>query len=104
MLAMLATLMAVLAVSVSEGFQWLSTPPIDAGPVDSPVYKPEDPSTLTLAMIGLGTLVVYFATRRSNSSRRLTLSGEARPIKKPFDDATDSQATGPDERPSRGAA
>jgi hypothetical protein len=105
MLAMLVTLMAVLAVSVSEGFQWLSNSrSIDTGPPAAPLYKPEDPSTLTLAVIGVGTLVAYLATRRSSWGRRPVVLSEPETLSSHDNEVPGAQTTGPEEQPSRGAA
>ena len=72
---MLFSFIATMALVLSEGvhhFVGGATDVDTAVAIDSPLYKPEDPSTMTLALIGAGTLAVYFASRRvdSNSADR----------------------------------
>lgn len=90
---MLISLIILLAALLS----WLSSIVSQiAGPLRKPPITPQDPSTLTLALIGAGTLGVYFAIsrrawRRREASRTLQFK--------------ETPATKPDERiPSRGAA
>jgi hypothetical protein len=90
---MLITLIVLLAALLS----WLSSVVSQvAKPLGKPPITPQDPSTLTLALIGLGMLGIYFAIRRRAWRRQK--SGRTLRFK-------DTPATNPDERmPSRGAA
>jgi hypothetical protein len=90
---MLISLIILLAALLS----WLSSIVSQvAGSLRKPPITPQDPSTLTLALIGVGTVGVYFAISRRAWRRRevnRTLQFKETP------------ATKPDEHmPSRGAA
>lgn len=90
---MLISLILLLAALLS----WLSSIVSQlAGPLRKPPITPQDPSTLMLALIGAGTVGVYFAISRRAWRRReasRTLQFKVTP------------ATKPDEHmPSRGAA
>lgn len=90
---MLISLIILLAALLS----WLSSIVSQiVGPLRMPPITPQDPSTLTLTLIGVGTLGVYFAISRRGWRRRQasrTLQFKERP------------ATNPEEHmPSRGAA
>ena len=90
---MLISLIILLAALLS----WLSSIVSEiAGPLQKQPITPQDPSTLTLALIGVGTLGVYFAISRRAWRRReagRTLQFKEKP------------ATNSDEQiPSRGAA
>ena len=72
---MLISLIAMTALMLSEGASYLAGGVSDVDTVvvgENRPYKPEDPSTLTLAMIGAGTLALYFGSRRSIRVRRST--------------------------------
>jgi hypothetical protein len=65
--AMLISLILLVASLLS----WLSSGADQvAGPFGKPSITPQDPSTLTLALIGAGTLGVYFAISRRAWRRR----------------------------------
>jgi len=90
---MLITLIALLAALLS----WLSSVVSQiAKPLGKPPITPQDPSTLTLALIGVGTLGLYFAISRRAWRRQK--SGRTLQFK-------ETPATNQDEHmPSRGAA
>ena len=70
---MLFSFIAMMALLLSEGVNHFASGATDvdtAVAVENPLYKPEDPSTMTLALIGAGTLAVYFASRRAIRTRR----------------------------------
>jgi len=105
---MLISLIALVAVLLSGGIQFMSAGKGDAATsAKNPLITPEDPSTLTLALIAAGTLAVYFVARRGLRSR-----GQSTPardftghLSAPSIDVAESQTVCSDaERPSRGAA
>ena len=70
---MLISLIAMTALLLAEGLSYFAGGTADVevvSAVENPLHKPEDPSTLTLALIGAGTLAVYFASRRTARARR----------------------------------
>ena len=105
---MLISLIALAAVLLSGGIQFL--PIGKAGAATSaktPLITPEDPSTLTLALIAAGTLAVYFVARRNLRSRGRSIAARdvTDHLSAPSLDVTEAQTVCSDaERPSRGAA
>jgi hypothetical protein len=90
---MLISLIILLAALLS----WLSSIVSQiAGPLRKPPITPQDPSTLSLALIGVGTLGLYFAiSRRAWRQREASRTLQFK----------ETPATKPDEHmPSRGAA
>jgi hypothetical protein len=76
-----------------------------ASPIEYALHRPEDPSTLTLALIGAATLAVYFGSRRAVRARRPALLGESRASQFASMAGADVQATADfGDEPSRGAA
>jgi hypothetical protein len=97
---MLISLIILLAAMLS----WLSSIVSQiAGPLRKPPITPQDPSTLTLTLIGLGTLCVYFVISRRAWRRRAESNWTGR-----LSDQSVEAAATPDESkermPSRGAA
>ncbi len=105
---MLLSFIATLALSLSEGVNHFASAAVEvdtAVSVESPLYKPEDPSTMTLALIGAGTLAVYFASRRAIRTRRTVTLGETgRPHFEVVAGAAGLPMAETAEEPSRGAA
>lgn len=68
---MLISLIALVPLLLSGGFRWLSAVtgdvPLRAG--NKPI-SPEGPSTLALALIGIGTIAVYVGAKRVLGSVR----------------------------------
>ena len=93
---MLMTLVVVVGLLLTGDFSWLSA---DTSHVKAetlrPVITPEEPFTLTLALIGVGTIVTYLTVSRVLLRRR-----KSAPIQKPI--SVDEGL--PVEQPSRGAA
>jgi hypothetical protein len=105
---MLSSFIATMALLLSGGVNHFASEGAEvdtAAAVESPLYKPEDPSTMTLALIGAGTLAVYFASRRAIRTRRTVTLGE---IDRPHYEAVAGAAVLPSaesaKEPSRGAA
>jgi hypothetical protein len=98
MLISLILLVATLLSWVTSGADQL------AGPLGKPSITPQDPSTLTLALIGAGTLGIYFAI-----SRRAWRRGAAEVLTGHLSDQS-TETTGAipsaseEHLPSRGAA
>ncbi len=65
---MLITLIVLLVALFSGGVEWQSAAAANAKPV--PTITPQDPSSLTLALIGAGMLAVYLAVSRTIRGRR----------------------------------
>jgi hypothetical protein len=105
---MLISLIAMTALLLAEGLSPFAGGTTDVevvSAVENPLHKPEDPSTMTLAVIGAGTLAVYFGSRRTARARRpIPLSDSSRP----HFDMRPGTAVQPVretvEEPSRGAA
>jgi hypothetical protein len=99
---MLISLIALTALLVS----WLSagSNPV-AGANDNPLITPQDPSTLTLGLIGAGTLAVYFSvSRRIRRGRRQVTMTTGR-LSDQSIGAIGTMPVEPEEqRPTRGAA
>jgi hypothetical protein len=97
---MLISLFALLAAVLT----WLTSNSNHAsGPPRSALITPQDPSTLTLAFIGAGTLGVFFAvSRRARRRRAGNLSATQRPDL-PIGGATTTSGSEA-QLPSRGAA
>ena len=75
-----------------------------SGTSGNPIVTPQDPSTLTLALIGAGTLAVYLTMSRKVRGRR-----KLRVISSGAGDRSAEVAAAPaddsvEQRPSRGAA
>lgn len=102
---MLISLIALAAVLLSNAMQALiaSTVSYDAGAI-SPSLRPEDPTTLTLSLIGAGTVAVYFTVRRP-ARKPLLMVGEGR-LSRPQlgDNLSEDGSRIPEVQPSRGAA
>jgi hypothetical protein len=105
---MLISLIAMTALMLAEGVSHFAGGVSDVGAVvvaENRPYKPEDPSTLTLAVIGAGTLALYFGSRRRVRARRSTAVGDSGG---PHFDLAPGAAVQPvgktAEQPSRGAA
>jgi hypothetical protein len=105
---MLISLIALVAVLLSSGIQFLSAGKADAATsAKNPLITPEDPSTLTLALIAAGTLAVYVVARhglrrRGRSTAARDLTGH---LNAPSLDVAEGQTVCSDaQRPSRGAA
>ena len=105
---MLSSFIATMALLLSEGASHFASAAAEvdtAAAVESPLYKPEDPSTMTLALIGAGTLAVYFASRRAIRTRRTVTLGETgRPHFETVSGAAAMSSAESAEEPSRGAA
>ena len=105
---MLSSFIATMALVLSEGVNHFASEGAEvdtAVAIDSPLYKPEDPSTMTLALIGAGTLAVYFASRRAIRTRRTVTLGETgRPHFEAVAGAAVMSTVESAEEPSRGAA
>jgi hypothetical protein len=101
---MLISLQALVA-DASAGWQPYSTGESPAEAVGSHL-RPEDPSTLTLALIGAATMAVYLAVRRgardAGSTRLETMDAPA--MLTDVVAGTEAIATIDNEQPSRGAA
>jgi hypothetical protein len=98
MLISLILLLATLLSWLSAGAEHI------AGPLGKPPITPQDPSTLTLALIGAGTLGVYFLI-----SRRVWRRREAGPWTGSLSDQSTQStlaipAESEEQLPSRGAA
>jgi hypothetical protein len=90
---MLITLIVLLTAVLSWLFSVVSQ---IARPLGKPPITAQDPSTLTLALIGVGTLGIYFAISRR--ARQRQKPGQSLQFK-------ETPATNPEEQmPSRGAA
>jgi hypothetical protein len=97
-------MMGMVALLFASGVSDVSSATIEAtadAASENPLYRPEDPTTLRLALIGGGTLAVYFACRRTVRARPATTM--------PVDvdlaaDATLPKPGEPAEERSRGAA
>jgi hypothetical protein len=67
--------------------------------------RPEDPTTMTLALIGAGTLAVYFACRRTaRAGRPVALEPAPRTLVVAVSQAAVPSTAEASEEPSRGAA
>lgn len=104
---MLITLIALAAVLLSNAVQALIAVAgsYDASEV-SPSLRPEDPTTLTLALIGGGTVAVYLTVRRqARKPLALEMAGTDSSIRQQLADVAADDGSGiPDVQPSRGAA
>lgn len=74
----------------------------DASAVGPPL-RPEDPTTMTLALIGAGTVAVYFTVRRP-ARKPSVMTGADSLSRPPLADAADNSSRILDVQPSRGAA
>jgi hypothetical protein len=72
---MLITLVVLLGALVTGEFSWLSsdTSHVTAAQASRLLITPEEPITLTLALVGIGTLAAYFAVGRVVWRRRKAL-------------------------------
>jgi hypothetical protein len=100
---MLISLLILAAVLLSNGLPVLSSSDA-ASDAAGALLRPEDPSTMTLALIGAGTVAVYLASRRRVRRRAVSplqaqLSSEMSPKI-----TTATPASDQSEQPSRGAA
>ena len=66
---MLITLIVLVIALFSGRIEWQSSA-VNAKATTVPVITPQDPSSLTLALIGGGMLAVYFAASRTIRYRR----------------------------------
>jgi hypothetical protein len=99
---MLITLILLMVAFISGSLEWQSAganPKADA----VPTITPQDPSSLMLALIGGGTLVVYLAVSRTVRRRRPPTLIMRRRLSDSSTDATPTTAPDP-RRKSRGAA
>jgi hypothetical protein len=98
---MLVSLIVLLAALLS----WLTSGADQfAEPLGKPSITPQDPSTLTLALIGAGTLGIYFALRRGDWRRR-DADGLTGRLSDQSAQCATKMSTEPDKQlPSRGAA
>ena len=78
---MLTALALLIAMLLAGDFSWLSadTSHVVAPRAPRPIITPEEPFTLTLGLIGLGTMVVYFALSRTVFRRRVERPLESHP-------------------------
>jgi hypothetical protein len=104
---MLTSIIAMMALLVSGGYNHLAgdAAAVDITIIDDNPYKPEDPSTLTLALIGAGTLAVYLLSRRAMRTRDVSTSAQvAGPQQEPSLEAAALPSAHVEQTPSRGAA
>jgi len=99
-IVMLISLFALLAAVLT----WLSSSSNDASsPHGNALITPQDPSTLSLALIGAGTLGLYFAISRRARRRRANILTAIELSAMPIGGATPTAAS-EEQLPSRGAA
>jgi hypothetical protein len=105
---MFISLIAMTALMLAEGVSHLAGGESSFDTVvvaENRPYKPEDPSTLTLAMIGAGTLALYFGSRRRVRALRSTaVEDSSGPHFDLVPGAAVQSVLEPAEEPSRGAA
>jgi hypothetical protein len=100
---MLLSVLVLVAVLFSNGMPLL-TAKETASEAVSPLLRPEDPSTLTLALIGAGTMAIYLAVRRAPRSRIAVFRKVEVPTGSAIEVPTKTPASAQPEQPSRGAA
>jgi hypothetical protein len=105
---MLITLIALAVVFLSNAGQlFVSSAGEEPVAAENPAFRPEDPSTLTLALIGIGTLAVYITVRRGWRARSQAIPTVASTLEPAFEIASAERVepirTEVDQ-PSRGAA
>jgi hypothetical protein len=100
---MLISLLVLVAALFWNGMPLLSSGQSVADTSGDSLLRPEDPSTLTLALIGAGTVAVYLATRRAARSNAAAIQQHELRCELPPEEASKS-SVGQEEQPSRGAA
>jgi hypothetical protein len=103
---MLFSLIDLTEASATSEWQPYATHEATAEAVN-PQFRPEDPTTLTLALIGAATLAVYLAIRRTARDRGIRTGGFGM-LRGRLPDASAvavlQSSEADDDQPSRGAA
>jgi hypothetical protein len=99
-------LVSLITAAAEVSGRWQPFSPAEVTDAVGSHLRPEDPTTLTLALIGAATMAVYFAVRRGERDRGTALVepvGASTPLAEVVA-SSDIAATTAVEQPSRGAA
>jgi hypothetical protein len=104
MLTSLLALTAALEPTETSNLAQVTADGVIVTPGEYSLYRPQDPSTLTLALIGAATLAVYFGSRRAVRTRRPASIAVTQAAQPESVAAIDVQTGHAGDEPSRGAA